>query len=227
MCGRVAQYDSWADLVAIMRLPGPDMLKEPIEPRYNVAPTTQTLLMTNDEGTLVGEHVRWGWRPHWAKDKPAPINARVEKVAHGPFFRAIWPHRAICPVSGWYEWVAEGGPRKQPFHIQHRDGSPILCAAIGQFPGLDGAQDERHGFVIITADAEGGMVDIHDRRPVVLSPDLAREWLDPATPPERAEQIVLLHGEPSEAFTWYAVDAAVGNVRNQGPQLIAPQRSAS
>lgn len=227
MCGRVAQYDSWADLVAIMRLPGPDMLKEPIEPRYNVAPTTRTLLMINDEGTLVGEHVRWGWRPHWAKDKPAPINARVEKVAHGPFFRAIWPHRAICPVSGWYEWVAEGGPRKQPFHIQHRDGSPILCAAIGQFPGLDGAQDERHGFVIITADAEGGMVDIHDRRPVVLSPDFAREWLDPATPPERAEQIVLLHGEPSEAFTWYAVDAAVGNVRNQGPQLIAPQRSAS
>lgn len=71
------------------------------------------------------------------------------------------------------------------------------------------------------------MVDIHDRRPVVLSPDFAREWLDPATPPERAEQIVLLHGEPSEAFTWYAVDAAVGNVRNQGPQLIAPQRSAS
>ncbi|HCF3745565.1 DUF159 family protein [Pseudomonas aeruginosa] len=227
MCGRVAQYDSWADLVAIMRLPGPDMLKETIEPRYNVAPTTQTLLMVNDEGTLVGEYVRWGWRPHWAKAKPAPINARVEKVAHVSFFRAIWPHRAICPVSGWYEWVAEGGPRKQPFHIQHRDGSPILCAAIGQFPGLDGAQDERHGFVIITADAEGGMVDIHDRRPVVLSPDLAREWLDPATPPERAEQIVLLHGEPSEAFTWYAVDPAVGNVRNQGPQLIAPQRSAS
>ncbi|HHM4317046.1 TPA: SOS response-associated peptidase family protein, partial [Pseudomonas aeruginosa] len=102
-----------------------------------------------------------------------------------------------------------------------------LCAAIGQFPGLDDEPADHHGFVIITADAEGGMVDIHDRRPVVLSSELAREWLDPATPPERAEQIVLNQGEPSESFTWYPVSRDVGNVRNQGPQLIEPQRSAS
>ncbi len=62
---------------------------------------------------------------------------------------------------------------------------------------------------------------------VVLSPELAREWLDPATPPERAEQILLNQGEPSESFTWYPVSRDVGNVRNQGPQLIEPQRSAS
>ncbi len=144
-------------------------------------------------------------------------------------FRPNRPPEIPCPtpVSGWFEWVAEGGPRKQPYHIQHADGSPILCAAIGQFPGLDDEPAEQHGFVIITADAEGGMVDIHDRRPVVLSPDLAREWLDPATPPERAEQIALNQGEPSEAFTWYPVSRDVGNVRNQGPQLIEPQRSAS
>lgn len=222
MCGRVAQYDSWADLVAIMRLPGPDMLKEPIEPRYNVAPTTQTLLMVNDEGTLVGERVRWGWRPHWAKDKPAPINARVEKVAHGPFFRAIWPHRAISPVSGWYEWVDEGGPKKQPYFIRRRDGAACLAAAIGQFPAGDREAGEHDGFVIITADAQGGMVDVHDRRPVVLSPELAAEWLDPATPKERAEQLVLLQGEPAEVFEWFRVSTAVGNVRNQGAQLIEP-----
>ncbi|RQF74688.1 hypothetical protein IPC260_06905 [Pseudomonas aeruginosa] len=69
------------------------------------------------------------------------------------------------------------------------------------------------------------MVDIHDT--LVLPPALIREWLDPTTPPERAEQIVLHQSEPSEEFTWYAVDPAVGNVRNQGPQLIAHQRSAS
>jgi len=36
--------------------------------------------------------------------------------------------------------------------------------------------------VIISADSAGGMVDIHDRRPVVLAPELALEWLDLATP---------------------------------------------
>jgi putative SOS response-associated peptidase YedK len=57
---------------------------------------------------------------------------------------------------------------------------------------------------------------------VVLTPDLAREWLDPATPKERAEQMVLHQGEPAEAFEWFKVDTAVGNVRNKGPDLIEP-----
>jgi putative SOS response-associated peptidase YedK len=57
---------------------------------------------------------------------------------------------------------------------------------------------------------------------VVLAPDLAREWLDPDTPKERAEQMVLHQGEPAEAFEWYKVDTAVGNVRNKGKGLIEP-----
>jgi putative SOS response-associated peptidase YedK len=39
---------------------------------------------------------------------------------------------------------------------------------------------------------------------------------------ERSEQIVLLECEPTEAFEWFKVDRAVGNVRNQGPDLIEP-----
>ncbi|KXK72472.1 hypothetical protein BC89_01185, partial [Pseudomonas monteilii] len=143
--------------------------------------------------------------------------ARVEKVAHGPFFREIWPHRAITPIDGWYEWVDEGGPKKQPYYIRRQDGRPALCASIGQFTGT-----ERDGFVIITADAQGGMVDVHDRRPVVLSPELAYEWIEAAMPSERAEQLVLNLGEPAEAFDWYRVGIAVGNVRNQGAELINP-----
>ncbi|TDR46232.1 SOS response associated peptidase (SRAP) [Pseudomonas brenneri] len=76
--------------------------------------------------------------------------------------------------------------------------------------------------MIITTDSAGGMVDIHDRRPVVLTPELAREWLDPATPKERAEQLVLHQGEPAEVFEWFKVETAVGNVRNKGPELIEP-----
>ncbi len=120
------------------------------------------------------------------------------------------------------EWVYEGGPKKQPYLIRHRDRTPILCAAIGQYPIAEREPGEQDGFVIITADSAGGMVDIHDRRPVTLSPELAREWLDPALPKERAEQMVLLEGEPAEAFEWFKVDNAVGNVRNQGRELITP-----
>ena len=39
---------------------------------------------------------------------------------------------------------------------------------------------------------------------------------------ERAEQIVLHQSEPSEAFEWFKVGMAVGNVRSKGPELIQP-----
>ncbi|WP_325985764.1 SOS response-associated peptidase family protein [Pseudomonas protegens] len=222
MCGRLSQYSGIHDFVAALSMPGAlinNLGDQPLG-RYNAPPTMQLALFHVAGDMLYADPVTWGWRPHWATDRAAPINARVEKVAHGPFFRQIWPHRAICPIDNWFEWVDEGGPKKQPYLIRHRDGSPILCASIGQLPEPNEGDGEHDGFVIITADAQGGMVDIHDRRPVVLAPELAREWLDPATPKERAEQMALQQGQAAEAFEWFKVSNAVGNVRNHGAELI-------
>lgn len=224
MCGRLSQYRGIHDFVAALSLPNAlvnNTGDQPFE-HYNAAPTTQLALLHQESDYLHADMVRWGWRPHWAKDLAPPINARVEKVAHGPFFKAIWPHRAIIAIDNWFEWVYEGGSKKQPYLIRRKDRAPILCAGIGQYPRHEHESDEHGDFVIITADNKSGMVDIHDRRPVTLSPELTREWLDPATPKERAEQMVLLEGEPTEAFEWFKVDRAVGNVRNQGPDLIQP-----
>ena len=224
MCGRLSQYRGIHDFVAVLSIP--DALINPVgeQPlaRYNAAPTDQLALLHLEDDGLRADKVRWGWRPHWAKDRAAPINARIEKVAHGPFFRAIWPHRAIVPIDNWFEWVDTPGTARQPWLIRRQDRAPILCAAIGRFPAHDPPPREDDGFVIITADSAGGLLDIHDRRPVVFSPQLAREWLDRATPPERAEQMALLQAEPSEAFEWYRVAKAIGNVRNQGAELIEP-----
>jgi putative SOS response-associated peptidase YedK len=222
MCGRLTQYRGIHDFVAVLSIP--DALinhvgDAPLN-RYNAAPTTTLAVLHQHEQRVYADNLRWGWRPHWAKDRPPPINARVEKVAHGPFFRAIWRNRLIVPVDNWFEWVDAGDKNKQPWLIRRADHEPVFCAAIGQFPtpGTDTRED--NGLVIITANSVGGMLDIHDRRPVVLRPDLVREWLDPATPVERAEQMLLFEGEPSEVFEWYKVGKAVGNSRNQGAELI-------
>lgn len=87
--------------------------------------------------------------------------------------------------------------------------------------------DERDGFVIITAAADQGLIDIHDRKPLVLTPELAREWLAPATSPERAATIVKDECRPSQDFRWFPISKAVGNVRNQGPALIEPVSEGS
>jgi putative SOS response-associated peptidase YedK len=69
------------------------------------------------------------------------------------------------------------------------------------------------------------MVDIHDRRPLVLSPEQAREWLDPDLSPAQAEEIARDRSRPEADFEWYAVGKEVGNVKNQGAQLLLPWRS--
>lgn len=81
---------------------------------------------------------------------------------------------------------------------------------------------EEDGFVIITAASDSGMVDIHDRRPLLLSPDLANEWLDPEISAARAEEIARDCCRPTEEFEWFKVAWDLGNVRNQGAGLIVP-----
>ena len=106
MCGRLTQYRGIHDFVEALAFPNPlinNTREQPFE-RYNAAPSTQLALFHQEGELLRADMVRWGWRPHWAKDRAAPINARVEKVAHGPFFRAIWPHRAIIAIDNWFEW---------------------------------------------------------------------------------------------------------------------------
>jgi putative SOS response-associated peptidase YedK len=193
--------------------------------RYNVAPTTRVEIIRSVEGGLSVDKVRWGWSPFWAKGKrPDPINARVETVATGKFFKQLWPNgRAIAPANGWFEWVKDPADpkKKQPYYIQLKSQAPMFYGALAQVtPGLELREDD--GFVIITAASDSGMVDIHDRRPLVLTPESANEWLDPTTSAKRAEEIAKECFRPVEDFEWFAVDRAVGNVKNQGAQLVLP-----
>ncbi len=225
MCGRFVQYEGMAIFIEelspqIELFSGYDA--QPIG-RYNVAPSTRVQVLHTAEDGLHIDAVKWGWAPFWAKGKrPDPINARVETVTTGKFFKQLWPNgRALVPSEGWYEWVKDKDDpkKKQPYFIRLKSQRPMFFGALAEVhPGLE--PDDRDGFVIITADSVGGMVDIHDRRPVVLTPDLAREWLDTSTPRKRAEQIALHQCAPAEAFEWFKVNRAVGNVRNQGPELI-------
>ncbi len=225
MCGRYTNtqdLDKWRDVLAIMQ-PIENRTDPAAGPRYNIAPSTRAPIFYNTGNGLAAEAVRWGWSPHWAKARKIPpaINARVETVASGKFFRDIWQQRALALADGWYEWVKHPtDPKiKQPYYIQAKDGAPLFFASLCQVTqGLE--QHESDGFTIITAAADTGLLDIHDRRPVVLPAALAAEWLDPDTLPARALEIATEHGLDAEAFKWYPVGKAVGNPRNQGPELI-------
>lgn len=225
MCGRITQHRKPLDYVKVLDLPL-RMSEEAAhrQPSYNTPPGTTPWLIhsMSEEGPTV-DAVRWGYRPNWAAEKgiPMAINARIEKAATGKYFRHMWLHgRVLVPADGWYEWTGKAG-HKQPWYIHRKTNEPLFLAAITNVRP-DRENPEGSGFVIVTAAADAGMVDVHDRRPVVLAPDDARLWMDPDLPAEQAEQLARSMAVPADEFEWYPVSREVNRVGNSDPHLIEP-----
>ena len=222
MCGRFAQYSSRDEYFESLGLK-PDELTFDPDPigRFNVAPGTKVLLLSELEHALHFDPVYWGYGPEWW-DKQPLINARGETAVSGRMFKPLWNHgRAIVPANGWFEWKKEDG-KKQPFYIYHRKEQPLFFAAIGRQPF--GQDHGKEGFVIVTSSSNKGMVDIHDRRPLVIAADAVREWLSNDTSPQRAEEIAHDAAVPEHEFTWHPVSKKVGNIHNQGKELVEPDK---
>lgn len=221
MCGRFTQYNTREEyLNFIADESARDIAYDP-QPisRYNVAPGTKVLLLSERDNALHLDPVLWSFAPGWWHKQPL-INARVETAAGSRMFKPLWQHgRAIVFADGWFEWKKEGNT-KQPYLIYRKDRKPLLFAAIGSAPFE--REDQHEGFVIVTAAADEGLVDIHDRRPLVLTPEAARKWLRQDTSGLEAERLAREGNVPASKFTWHAVSRAVGSVKNQGAELIEP-----
>lgn len=221
MCGRFAQAQTREAYLAFLAEKAERDIPWDPEPigRYNVAPGTKVLLLSERNEQLHLDPVHWGYAPGWW-DKSPLINARVETAATSRMFKPLWQHgRAICFADGWFEWKKVGG-KKQPYFIQRKDGQPIFMAAIGSTSFERG--DSAEGFLLVTAAADRGLVDIHDRRPLVLTSEAAREWMRQDLTGAEAEEIARDGSVSADDFTWHAVSRAVGNLNNQGPALIEP-----
>mgnify|MGYP004709158275 FL=1 len=218
MCGRFAQYQSRDVYFDALGAADSDYVHDP-EPigRYNVAPGTNVLLLNQRDGELKLAPGYWGYGPEWW-DKQPLINARGETAASSRMFKPLWNHgRAIVFADGWYEWLRTE-ETKQPYFIYHISHEPLFFAAIGKAPFDDPHGHE--GFLIVTAAINKGMVDIHDRRPLVLNASAVREWLSEDTSPERAEEIAKEAALPESDFSWHPVSSKVGSPKNQGKSLI-------
>ena len=124
MCGRFALHAPPAELVSRFGLAA----SAEFSPRYNIPPGTDIpVIRQSPEGERVLHLLRWGLVPHWAKDPGIGAklnNARGESVAEKLSFRdAFKRRRCLIPMSGFYEWKAEG-KIKQPYSISLKSGVP-------------------------------------------------------------------------------------------------------
>ena len=181
MCGR---YMITSSFEAMARLFEADLaLGLPDEPRLNVSPTEPVPVVVSHDGDRTLVPMRWGLIPSFyrtANGGPLLINARAEGIATKPAFReAIRERRCLVPADGFYEWQ---GPKdaRVPWTIRPAAGGLMAFAGLWQdWKGPDGWIST---CAIVTCDANATLAPIHDRMPVVISPDDFALWLGESGP---------------------------------------------
>ena len=150
MCGRYALHANPA-VVALQF--GLDAVPE-FQPRYNIAPATEVLVVRDGKASLA----HWGLRRKFA-------NLRAETLAQkfpGPYRQG----RALVPASGFYEWQSRAGG-KQPYYFFPADGALLALGAIW----------EANAFTLITTEPNATLRGIHDRMPLIIAREHYGAWL--------------------------------------------------
>jgi putative SOS response-associated peptidase YedK len=195
------------------------------EPRYNIAPTDPVVAVRrSEEGAREAGRLRWGLVPgRWAEKKGSRplINARVEGIERQPAFaESFRERRCLLPADGFYEWLADE-QGKRPLWFSRPDGDLFAFAGIWAALPRKGSDDVLHSCALITCPPNGLMRPIHDRMPVVLDPAFEAKWLDPDA--DLDELLGLLAPPPDDALIAREVNDLVNDVRQDGPELIAPR----
>ena len=228
MCGRFVVANVGSELVSEL---GIDLMSDDLpQPSFNIAPTALAAIVLDsaktDPPTRRLESARWGLVPGWAKDLSIgsrAFNARAEELEEKKMFApALAKRRAVIPATGYYEWkVTDDG--KVPLFIHPEGGEPMLFAGLYEW-WRSPENQWILSFTILTQEAVGGLGSVHHRMPVFLDPDHADAWLDTDLDEPRDMLDAAMADAPrvAESFAWHPVGSAVGNVRNDSPELIQP-----
>jgi len=135
------------------------------------------------------------------------------------FREAFARRRCIVPVDNFYEWKKLGPKEKQPYAIALADRSLMALAGLWE-TWRSPAKETIRSFTIITTTPNELCADLHNRMPVILSPETWTTWLgeEPAEPDQLKSMLVPYTG----AMVAWPVSQRVGNVKNNDANLIEP-----
>ena len=189
-------------------------------PRYNIPPTAPVPAVRLIDGKRQLSLLKWGLIPSWARDTKiaiSTINARADTVATKPAFRtAFKKRRCLVLADGYFEWE-QSGKAKLPWLYEIDGGKPFAFAGLWEaWYGQGEDKPPLESCTIITTEPNALALRFHDRMPVILHPDDYDEWLE-------GNEIPLVSFE-AERMTAKPVSAYVNNVKNQGPECIAPRK---
>lgn len=219
MCGR---YASFLPPELIARLFGTTNPLPNLRPTWNMAPTMDAPVVRRhpETGERHLDALTWGFIPAFTKtlkEARRPVNARSETVASSGMFRtAFAKRRCIVPAAAFYEWQA-GPAGKTPYAIARADGEPMAFAGIWEGWRTPEGNVVR-SFAILTTTANEQMAALHERMPVILEQTDWAGWLGET----QADPSSMLHPSANGILKIWPVHKRVGNVRNDGPELLDP-----
>jgi putative SOS response-associated peptidase YedK len=215
MCGRYTASWENASFEKVFNV------QAPLFESWNIAPTQYAPIVWQPSGSRETLNARWGLIPSWVNDPKAfkgnLFNARAETVNEKPSFKKPFKQqRCIVPASGFYEWK-KLGKNKQPYFIHDQDNE--LLAFAGLYDHWQQGESELYSFSVITTTPNDVMSGLHDRMPVILSPDNVEVWLESDVESEELEILLKPYEGRLEAYT---VSRRVGKTSEDDESLIKP-----
>ena len=236
MCGRFTlTRHNLREVATLLEAELTDELAAAYRPRYNVAPTNLHWLLVDEAGRRQLVLGRWGFPIPFGPRKNDPvglINARSETAARKPTFRNAFA-RTRCAVvaDGFYEWSGPRGRRAATwFHSPSQE--LLLFAGLWREQADPETGEVERRFTILTTQANAVIEPCHARMPAILAPASVTPWLAPAPATQGREQLQRFaqklgeHLRPADNALLRAtpVSPRVGNVRNDDPACIEPER---
>lgn len=221
MCGRFTLTVTWEDLME-RYLIDPQSTSPFHTPRYNIAPTQMITAVIDDGRRRRIGQLRWGLVPSWARDPSGAakmINARSETLEEKPAFRTPFlRRRCLIPADGFYEWQ-RNVERKIPHRIGMKDGRIFSLAGLyDMWTAPDGSRLST--CTIITTRPNQLMERIHDRMPVILSPEDETVWLSRNAKADELKRLLVPF--PADEMSATVVGTTVNSVKNDNPECIQP-----
>ena len=129
-----------------------------------ITPGCKMPVLLPSENGPTPELLVWGFRT----SKSLIINARAETAAEKPLFsESVRYRRCVVPSTGFYEWDSD----KRKYYFTMSDASILYMA------GIFDVRNNVPRYCILTTAANGSMLDVHDRMPLVLEKPQVEAWL--------------------------------------------------
>jgi putative SOS response-associated peptidase YedK len=141
-----------------------------------------------------------------AREKHTTLNAKGETLLTSRMFsKAARERRCLMLSSGFYEWRHYRG-KAYPYFISVKDKDLFYIAGVWQ-PWTDRNSGEHMiTFALVTTKANELMAKVHNKRkrmPVILTDELAQEWMQKDLDEERIREVATYQFPPEdmEAYT--------------------------